>query len=454
VTVLQTSLNYDVGSVWHAGLLAATGEVCYPRRYNGFAYEATQTKTGRTGKTEPVWPTAAGSSVTDGAVTWRAFAMSSVTWTCFQLYSLGPTEPTWPTTIGSTVVNGSTTLKCGIPVVADALCPHTSAILSASGKIFATDSDAVRYSATSNPLGWSPKIYPSDAGFLDIGSSMASEPVINALALFRGNMAAIAHSTVQIWQLDPDPARIALVDTIEGIGTPYGRAHAAVQGDLFITTAKGVRSLSAATVNQGAGTLDVGTPIDELVVAELAAAAAAGNVPRAMYNPGLSEFWLFVNSTAFVMRQSKQTGFAAWSRYTLPGVVDAVTTLGTDLWFHVPTTGKVYMVDPAAFTDDGVQFQVSGELPYIELTPDGTNGMVLGVDGVASGAYSLSVAYDERDTNAVTTAIPMPAKSKPDGLIPVHLNNVPSVSLRFTQQSATAWSMDELQLHFEPLGGR
>lgn len=451
---LQGALNYDIGTVWSAGQVFAPGEICLPRRYNGFAYTAVQLVSARTKDSEPVWPTVAGTTVVDGAVTWKATAIGALTWQANQLYVLGAAQPAWPTVIGATVTNGTCLLKCTTPVVADPKCPHSTVILAASSKVFAVDDDAVRYCATVNPLGWDPTVYPSDAGFLDVGSGMGGEPIPNALAMFRGNMVVLGYSSAMIWQLDPDPARIALVDTVEGIGTPYGYAHAAVQGDLYLTTRAGVRSLSAAQLTQGAGTLDVGTPIDELVAAALKTADTNGNPPIACYNPGLAEFWLFIEAQAFVLRQSKATGFAGWSRYTLPGIVDCATTLGTDLWFHVASTGKCYKVDPAAFTDDGVQFQVTGELPFIEFAPDGTNAMTLGVDGVASDVYSLTVAYDESSPTAVTAAIPMPARSKPDGIIPLHLNDIPSASLRFTQQSAAAWSLDELQLHFEPLGTR
>lgn len=451
---MQLALNYDVGAVWSAGRSVSKGEIAYPSRWNGYGYQAIQAATARTGTSEPVWPTAVGGTVVDGGVTWQAHQLGALTWTSDQLYVLGISEPSWPTTIGVTVNSGTTQLKVTTPVVPDALCPHSTAILSAASKMFAVDDDVVRYSATVNPLGWDPTLYPADAGYLDTGSMMGGEPVPNALAMFRGNMAVMGNSSVQIWQLDPDPARIAIVDTIEGVGTPYPRAHAAVQGDLLFTTPKGVRSLTAATQNEGVGTLDVGTPVDELVRAALAA-LPAGSTPIARYHPGLSEFWLFVGATAYVLRQSKLNGFAGWTRYTLPGTVTDATVMGTDLYFLVGTTGKVYKVDVNATSDSGTAIAVSGETPYFELTPDGTDAMILGVDCVAGGPFNLVVGYDESDpTGGVTGAYTMPAKSKPDGMIPVMCNAVSAANLRWSASVTTAWSLDELQLHFEPLGTR
>ena len=235
--VVQT---FSVGATWSAGALVAKGEIAYPRLYNGFGYKAVQANAGRTGQSEPTWPTSVGLNVTDGEVIWEAFAISTITWRAFNIHELGATEPAWPTTVGATVTNGTVTMTTRVPTVQDPGCPHGKATLIASQKVFTAHDDVTNYSATSNPLGWSASLFPKDAGFLPTGDSMVGEPTANALALYRGNMAVIAFATIQIWQLDPDPARISLVDTIEGVGSPYGRAHASVSGDLYFTTSSGV----------------------------------------------------------------------------------------------------------------------------------------------------------------------------------------------------------------------
>lgn len=443
--VVQT---YSVGTAWAAGALVSPLEIVYPRFYNGFGYTAVQAAAARTGTSEPVWPLTAGLTVVDGAVTWEAFPISTITWQAFALQELGAVEPAWPTVIGATIANGTVTMTTRAPIVLDPYCSHGRAVLVAVEKVFTDADDVVRYSATSNPLGWSPIIFPRDAGFLNTGSKMQGDPQAVALAQYRGNMAVFGYSTVQIWQLDPDPGRISLVDTIEGVGTPYPRAHASVVGDLYFTSSAGVRSLSTSSTEAGVGSTDVGTPIDELVVAQLAVAALAGYDPIGVFDPGRGEFWLLVGDRAYVLRQSKVAGFAAWSEYTLPGIATDAATLASTLYF-MTTTGRIYRVDHNATTDDGVQFTVTGETAFARLGQ--TNGQTTTMECIASQPFEVMVRHDESDPSRVTNTFSMPAKTRPRGNIPVHLNDIPSLALVFTHTSDLPWELTELTLNHEPV---
>lgn len=444
--VVQT---FSVGSTWAAGALFSPGEIVYPRLYNGFGYKSVQANAGRTGASEPAWPVAVGLTVTDGGVVWEAFAISTLTWQAFNLHALGGAEPVWPTAIGATVANGTVTMTARSPAIQDPACPHGRAALVASQKVFTTNDDVVGYSATSNPLGWSASLFPKDAGFLPTGDQMIGEPTANALALYRGNMAVLGYSTVQIWQLDPDPARISLVDTVEGVGTPYGRAHASVSGDLYFTTSKGVRSLSTASVQGGVGTADVGTPVDELVVAKLNEAIASGYDPIGIYAPGLNEFWLMIGNRAYVLRQSRVSGFSGWSEYTLPGIVVDATTLGTDLYFRCAPNGLVYKVDSTKTDDSGIPFTVSGETGFVVMGD--TNAMTTTVECVASQPFEFQVRYNEANDAELTEAITLPAKTKPYGNIPIHLNDIPSAALVFSYTGDEPFELSELRLNYESL---
>lgn len=444
--------NYAVGTTWVSGLLVAPGEIAYPRLYNGFAYKATQAAAARTGTVEPNWPVVAAQTVVDGGVTWECFTLSTITWQANNLYVTGGAEPAWPVVAGSSVVSGSVTLTCRAPVITDAKCPHGKVVLVASEKAFAGADDVVRYCATMNPLGWDPSVFPKDAGFLGTGEKMAGEPTITALAKYRGNMAAFGYSTVLVYQLDPDPARISLVDTIEGVGTPYSRAHASVMGDLYFTTNQGVRSLSLVAATGGVGATDVGTPVDELVVAQLAVAAANGWDPIGVHVPNLDEFWLVLGDKAYVLRQSKATGFAGWSEYTFPVVFTDATTLTGDLYL-LGVNGVVYKVTKGVYTDNGVAITVTGETGFATLADD-LDAMTTGLECIASSPFQVQVRYRASDPNQVTAAITMPAVSAPDGVIPLHLNAISAAALVFTHTADEPFTLARLAMNYEPLGSK
>lgn len=444
--------NYAIGSVWAGGSLVSKGEICYPRFYNGFAYKSITAGSPRTGSTEPDWPTTAGSTVVDGEVTWQAFTLETITWKVRALHTTDGVEPAWPTAVNGTVTDGTITWVCQVPVIDDAACPHSAAVLWASSKLFAANDDVVRYSATSNPLGWTASIYPKDAGFLATGDQMVGDPQAVALAQYRGNLAVLGYSTTQIWQLDPDPARIVLIDTIEGVGTPWPRAHASVMGDLFFLSAQGVRSLGVSIAAGGIAETDVGSMIDELVKAKLASLGAGAN-PIGLFVPGLGEYWLILGDRVYVLRQSKVAQMAAWAEYRFPWAITDAAVMGNDLYLMVESTATIYKVDRSVYTDDGTAITVAGETAYIDLG-DGRDAMTLAIECIASAAFSAQVRYSEKDETRVTTATAMPAKTRSDGMIPVHLNGIPSAALVFSHSANEPFELTKLELVFEPLGTR
>lgn len=62
---------------WAASTSYAGAIWVLPPTPNGFKYLAQNTTAGVTGSTAPTWPTSAGATVTDGTVTWRAFATTA-----------------------------------------------------------------------------------------------------------------------------------------------------------------------------------------------------------------------------------------------------------------------------------------------------------------------------------------------------------------------------------------
>src|SRR3990172_3231226 len=65
---LESSANSDTATVWVSAKAYTIGQWIRPTTINGFAYRARND--GISGSTEPTWPTAVGSSVVDGNITW------------------------------------------------------------------------------------------------------------------------------------------------------------------------------------------------------------------------------------------------------------------------------------------------------------------------------------------------------------------------------------------------
>lgn len=260
---------------------------------SSLVYRAVQPTVGTSDATEPNWPTMVGQQVTDGTVVWEAFGANIVLWEAEPILITGSTEPDWPTVPGAVVEDNGIIWRCIGRNVRDERCPNSKVVAIGAAKVFAADDDIVRYSATGNPLDWST---PDDAGFLPSGLQQNGANRIDVLNLYRSNLVALNASTFQMWQIDPDPEQMALLDAMEGIGSVWQKAAQPVANDLFLLTALGVRTvgIAAGSTNLQAG--DVGMPIDTLVQ-EAVTGMPAGSEPKACYYPAAGQYWLFAGAS-------------------------------------------------------------------------------------------------------------------------------------------------------------
>lgn len=254
------------------------------------AYKAVQPESGFSDASEPAWPPVLGQQVVDNEVTWEAIAATRVVWTAEPLYISGETEPEWPEEEGGMVKDGTVTLRAVSRRVEDPNCPNTKIVAIAASKVFCGDDDIVRYSATVNPLDWSTD---NDAGYLPTGLQNYGANPVTAMGLYRGNLIVFNAEAFQLWQVDEDPANMALLDALP-MGSTQHHAIAPVSNDLFFLASQGVRTvgIAASSTNFQAG--DVGMPVDPLVQE----AAADADQPLGLYYPAMGQYWLAFSQAA------------------------------------------------------------------------------------------------------------------------------------------------------------
>ncbi|GEM_PF-2333431 len=340
---------------------------------SGLAYKAVQPAAGYSGGTEPAWPPVLEQTVNDNEVVWEAIATTRVVWKAEPLYVSGTTEPEWPTATGGYVRDGTANWRAVSRRVEDPKCPNTKIVAIAASKVFCGDKDIVRYSATVNPLDWSS---PEDAGYLATGLQNHGSNPVEAMALYRGNLAVFNAEGFQLWQVDEDPANMALLDALP-LGSTHHHALAPVSNDLFMIAGPGVRTLgiAASSTNFQAG--DVGMPIDELVEPEVAAAEARGVMPMGLYNPGAGQYWLM------------------FPRYDAPPAVPpAIAGQAPDGVSEFPYDGYAYTLTPGTSPIVRVSV-VDGSLPP-GLTLDRATGQ-LPADAVptAPGTYQFVLRVED-----------------------------------------------------------
>jgi hypothetical protein len=368
---------------------------------SGLIYKAVQPALGISDATEPVWPSMVGVQVVDGSVIWEAMIANRVVWEASPIMVSGGAEPTWPEIVGESVTDGTVSWETVSLRVEDENCPNSKVVTIASSKVYAADEDIVRYSATVNPLDWTSE---DDAGYLPTGLNQYGSNRTAVLNTYRGNVVSFSASTFQNWQVDPDPANITLLDSMEGIGSTYQQAAHPVANDLFYLSPLGVRTvgIAAGTSNLSAG--DAGAPIDPLVQAAL---TVDGVRPLAAYYPNRGQYWLCMRPPLPIVTGPSISGDApdgqvgtAWGpyQYTITaGDAPIANTYISDgslpAGFAISATGEV--------TCPGNPEDL-GTYTFTVTTVD-ENGLSASVDdSIAISAYMLAVGAVNGVVNGTT----------------------------------------------------
>lgn len=427
----------------------------------GLVYEATQVAPGKSGATEPAWPNVLGVTVTDNQVIWEGIIGSLITWEAEPLLESGATEPTWPTSPGAAILDGSAPSQIDwiaqTGQITDVNCPQSKIVQIAAGKVFAGDNDTIRYSATTNPTDWTS---PDNAGYLPFGLQTYGSNPVAAMGLYRSNLYAFNSQGSQMWQVDPDPANITLLDALP-IASTYNQAIAPVANDMLFLSSRGIRSIGIADagVNLEAG--DVGMPIDPLMQAAMAAAKANGTMPIATFVPALGQYWVsFQNadnasSTVFVYTIPSVGGQGYWSRYLYPCTIQNFTVLDDVL--YIRSNNDILAVDPTTpndFNNDtampsrSAPFPGTVQCPWLDMGNPGVNKMVTGFDFVGNGATpNISFGYDQANFGLYTPSFAIPPDTVPGMIIAMPIC-APSLSFR-VQYTTSPWQIQAVNLYVQ-----
>jgi hypothetical protein len=417
-----------------------------PVAVSQFLFEAIQTNVGTSGTTQPVWPDVDGNTVVDGSVTWQAVGTSIITWTASPIMKSGDTEPTWPTVIGTAVPDGNMSWTAAFRYITDPNCPHNSQVVAiAQSKVYAADNDIIRFCATTNPLDWTSQF---DAGYLPFGlQTYGSEPCA-ALGLYRSNLVAFNSLGYQMWQIDPDPANMALLDA-QPVGCTWPKSGSPVQNDYVYLTSLGIRSLgiSGASGNVQAG--QFGKNLDPLVIASIAG-VTDDTPPRGLFYPGTGQYWLCFGSLVYVQTNNGSGNANSWGIYEFPSSIDYWTV--DDGVLYLRSGDLVWQVNANALYDDmqhdthtSTDVPFTGEVtwPYLDFGTPGVDKDFEGLNIVCDGTGEVAIGYDQADLTVAIDPIAFDGDTLPGiGMIPIPMN-APTFQVRLTWDAGQAWEWEQ-----------
>ena len=240
-----------------------------------------------------------------------------------------------------------------------------------------------------NPAGDGPNIVNPGAGFIDTATLDQESRSITGIAPYYKQVAIFSRRTCLLYNLDPDPAQNALQQVLH-MGALSGQSIVQYgTGDVLFLNDSGVRSLRALNISLAAGVTDVGSPIDSLIQAAIAASGDDATAESlAIVEPGTGRYWLAIGNVIYVLSYWPSAKINAWSTFTLPYPVDAMTIAGTRVFIR--SGDNIYLYGGASGNEyDSSVLTV--RTPHMSADTPTTYKKTTDIGAMVSGNWSLSV---------------------------------------------------------------
>lgn len=235
-------------------------------------------------------------------------------------------------------------------------------------------------------------------GFLDVSSQDEGSQLITALGVYQNLFAIFTRITIQIWAMDPDPTLNTFRQLLENTGT---RSPKAVIGygnsDLLYVSDTGIRSLKARDSSNAAFVDDIGTKIDDHVVAFLATLTEA-EIENAsgIISPTDGRAWVALKNRIYVFSYFPGSRVSAWSYYEPGFTVENMAVVSRSIYLRSGNTLYLYGgTGGATYPEDDVETTI--QVPFLDAQRIGNDKKILGVDIICSGEWKVEVLIDPRD---------------------------------------------------------
>ena len=265
------------------------------------------------------------------------------------------------------------------------------------------------------------------AGFIDMSNEFAQAEPLTGIAPYQGKLAIFARRSAQIWGISSDPSQFVQIQVLPNTGT---MAPLSVQsiGDLDVLYLydTGIRSLRVRDSSLNATIIDIGTPIDSLVQADLIATTEAQQSSAcSTVEPSGGRYWIHLNGTIYVLSYYTSSKIAAWSTYKPTWNNSGTQTIFIPQKFEL-YNGQVYSTDGVALYQYGGSDNNTYDnsiatvtTPLYDLKSPATLKKARGVDVAITGTWAISFGMNEQVPTSVVASYTGNKSTFPYGSIPV-----------------------------------
>ena len=366
----------------------------------------------------------------------------------FSVTIINPENPTVPLIFGASRVAGvsanfSTTYK-------------SKEYLGADSTLF--------FSAVNDATKWD--IYDTGSGFIDMSNNFGGRETLTGAGTYQGKLAVFSRRNVQLWGMDADPAQNQQVQVLANTGSIATDSIVSVGAvDLMYLADNGIRSLRARENTDTAYTNDIGSPVDSIVISNMAtldgdAAAAAAGVSKytakAIIDPIDGRYWITMGGKIYVLSYFTGSNIMAWSLYE-PTVTSSVPQwayinemVSKDDKVYIRTSNNKIFVYGGNTGTTYDSCEVVVELPYMDGNKPATYKEVKGVDLTCAGEWKVYLGFDHTNPTARDLIATVTQPTFALGKIPATGQGT-HFGPRFLNQSAGPALLANFIVHFDEM---
>lgn len=285
------------------------------------------------------------------------------------------------------------------------------------------------------------------SGVIDMSAQTANDENITGLGIYQGTLAIFNRNSTQIWSMDANPGANVQLQVLDNTGTRSPRSIKSFGDlDLFYLSESGYRSLRARDSSNAASVTDVGTPIDDIVLAKLLTLTEEQiEQSVSIIEPRDGRYMGALDDTEFVFSFFSSSKISAWSTYKAGFSISDYVILNGRLYARSGDT--IYLLG-GDNNDEYTEQTVTIEMPYLDARTIGHWKRWSGLDIILEGTWEVYVNTNpNRPTEWIRTAVLY--KTSVGQMNLAMQQHSPVLKMKFVHQGTGNARISKIVVHYE-----
>jgi len=328
---------------------------------------------------------------------------------------------------------------------------QAAVILTHKNKMYAGAGTNILFSVVANAALWRDNTVGDEvntgSGVIDMAAQSANDEPITGLGVYQGSVAIFSRNSTQIWAVDANPGANVQLQILDNTGTRSPKTIKSFGDlDLFYLSDSGYRSMRARDSSNAASVTDVGTPIDDIVLAQMLTltddevTAATGVI-----EPRDGRYMSALDDTEYVFSFFSTSKISAWSTYKPGFVITDYTTLNGRVYAR---SGDVIYLLGGDDNDEYTAQEVVVEMPYLDARTIGHWKRWSGLDVILEGKWDVYLNTNPKKPNTwVKTATLY--KTSVGAMNLAMQQYSPVLKMKFVHQGDGPAKLSKIVVHYE-----